>query len=48
MRVCDICEGQQSDGTRLVSRNGGDVWVCHGCMMQAVTNKADKLTFRDR
>jgi Zn-finger protein len=47
MRVCDICEQQKPGGTRLVSRNGGDVWVCRGCMMQAVTNKADELTYRD-
>ncbi|WP_198662197.1 hypothetical protein [Halorussus litoreus] len=47
MRVCDICEQQKSGGTRLVSRTGGDVWVCRGCMMQAVTNERDELTYRD-
>lgn len=47
MRVCDTCEDRKSEGTRLVSRNGGDMWVCHGCMMQAVTNKADELSYRD-
>lgn len=47
MRVCDICEAQKPEGTRLVARTGGDIWVCHGCMMRAVTNKADELSYRE-
>ncbi|MFC4447913.1 hypothetical protein [Halorussus aquaticus] len=47
MRVCDICEERKPGGTRLVSRTGGDMWVCRGCMMQAVTNKADELSYRE-
>lgn len=47
MRVCDTCEERKPEGTRLVTRNGADIWVCHGCMMRAVTTKADELTYRD-
>ncbi|USZ67493.1 hypothetical protein NGM10_12235 [Halorussus salilacus] len=47
MRVCDICEARKSEGTRLVARTCRDVWVCHGCMMRAVTTKADELTYRE-
>lgn len=47
MEVCDVCEERKSDGTRLVTRNGGDIWMCHGCMMQAVTHKRDEMTYRE-
>jgi ribosomal protein L37AE/L43A len=47
MGVCDICERRKPEGTELVTRTGSDVWMCHGCMMKAVTTKADTLSYRE-
>lgn len=46
MDACEICEKRKEKGTRLVSRTG-EMWVCRGCMMQAVTGKKDELSFAD-
>ncbi|WP_192498382.1 hypothetical protein [Halorussus halophilus] len=47
MGVCDICEQRKSDGTELVARIEREIWVCHGCMMKAVTTKAERLSYQD-
>ncbi|GKZ12798.1 MULTISPECIES: hypothetical protein [Haladaptatus] len=44
MGVCDICEQRKSNGTHLVGRTG-ELWVCRGCMMRAVTGKKEELSF---
>ncbi|MFH5800091.1 hypothetical protein [Haladaptatus sp. CMAA 1911] len=46
MGVCDICERRKSNGTHLVGRTG-ELWVCRGCMMRAVTGKKEELSFVD-
>ena len=45
--VCDICEKRKPEGkaTHLVTRLGADLWLCHGCMMQAVTKKKRKMPY---
>ncbi|SIR26558.1 hypothetical protein SAMN05421858_2043 [Haladaptatus litoreus] len=46
MEFCDICEKRKSKGTQLVGRTG-ELWVCRGCMMRAVTGKKEELSFMD-
>jgi hypothetical protein len=46
MAVCDICEKRKSNGTKLVARTG-EMWVCRGCMMKAVTGKREELSFAE-
>lgn len=47
MAVCDICERRKprEKTTHFVTRMGADLWLCHGCMMQAVTKKKPEMSF---